>query len=93
VRNLVDNAIRHNHRGGWIEMTTRQGPDGALVVVRNSGDPIPPAEVNRLFEPFQRLDPNRATEAGSSGLGLPSCGRSCTHTAVPSWPRRTPPTA
>jgi signal transduction histidine kinase len=66
----VDNAIRHNHRGGWIEMTTRQGPDGALVVVRNSGDAIPPAEIDRLFEPFQRLDPNRVTAAGSSGLGL-----------------------
>jgi signal transduction histidine kinase len=70
VRNLVDNAIRHNHRGGWIEMTTRHGPDGALVVVRNSGEPIPPAEIDRLFEPFQRLDPNRVTGAGSSGLGL-----------------------
>ncbi|MEV4532557.1 ATP-binding protein [Asanoa sp. NPDC049518] len=70
VRNLVDNAIRHNHRGGWIEMTTRHRPDVALVVVRNSGETIPPAEIDRLFEPFQRLDPNRLTAAGSSGLGL-----------------------
>ncbi|WP_433125429.1 sensor histidine kinase [Micromonospora sp. CA-240977] len=70
LRNLVDNAIRHNHPGGWIEVTIRQRPDGALVIVRNSGDPIPPDEVDRLFEPFQRLDPNRVTSAGSSGLGL-----------------------
>jgi signal transduction histidine kinase len=70
IHNLVDNAIRHNRRGGWVEMTTRHGPDGALVVVRNSGEPIPPAEIDRLFEPFQRLDPNRVTAAGSSGLGL-----------------------
>ncbi|GIF47518.1 hypothetical protein Afe04nite_20570 [Asanoa ferruginea] len=70
VRNLVDNAIRHNHRGGWIEMTTRHEPDGVLVVVRNSGEQIPSAEIDRLFEPFQRLDPNRVMGGGSSGLGL-----------------------
>jgi signal transduction histidine kinase len=69
VRNLVDNAVRHNHRGGWIEVTTGHRPDASYVVVRNSGEAIPPNEVDRLFEPFQRLDANRAA-TGSSGLGL-----------------------
>jgi signal transduction histidine kinase len=70
VRNLVDNAIRHNHPGGWIDVTTG-GLDGqAVVTVRNSGDAIPPAEVDRLFEPFQRLASDRTAGARSSGLGL-----------------------
>jgi signal transduction histidine kinase len=70
VRNLVDNAIRHNHHGGWIEVTTRGGNGSAVVSVRNSGDAIPPAEVDRLFEPFQRLASERTAGSRSTGLGL-----------------------
>jgi signal transduction histidine kinase len=70
VRNLVDNAIRHNHRGGWMEVATGRDDDHAVVRVRNSGDAIPPAEVDRLFEPFQRMASDRTAGARSSGLGL-----------------------
>lgn len=70
MRNLVENAIRHNHPGGWIELVTGRGEAEAVVTVRNSGDAIPPAEVDRLFEPFQRLESGRAGAATSSGLGL-----------------------
>jgi signal transduction histidine kinase len=70
VRNLVDNAIRHNRPGGWIEVTTNGGDVTAVLSVRNSGDTIPPEEVDRLFEPFQRLRSDRTVEGKSSGLGL-----------------------
>ena len=70
VSNLVDNAIRHNHPGGWVEVVTGRGDGEASVTVRNSGDPVPPAEVDRLFEPFQRLASHRTAGARSTGLGL-----------------------
>jgi len=70
VSNLVDNAIRHNHPGGWVEVVTDRGDQKASVTVRNSGDPVPPAEVDRLFEPFQRLAPQRTADGRSTGLGL-----------------------
>jgi signal transduction histidine kinase len=70
VSNLVDNAIRHNHPGGWVEVTTGTGEREAVVTVRNSGDHIPPAEVDRLFEPFQRLASHRVAGTKSTGLGL-----------------------
>lgn len=70
VRNLVDNAIRYNHPGGWIDVTTGGVADRAVVTVRNSGDMIPPTDVDRLFEPFQRREPNRVDGGRSSGLGL-----------------------
>jgi signal transduction histidine kinase len=75
VRNLVDNAIRHNRPGGWVEVTTGLDGTKAVVTVRNSGAVIPPEEVERLFEPFQRLTSERAAEphpaeGRSSGLGL-----------------------
>jgi signal transduction histidine kinase len=38
--------------------------------VTNSGQVIPPAEVDRLFQPFQRLDPRPARRDGGHGLGL-----------------------
>jgi signal transduction histidine kinase len=68
--NLVDNAIRHNHDGGWIEVTTSGGDGVAVVSVRNSGAAIRPEDMDRLFEPFQRLESDRASGARSTGLGL-----------------------
>ncbi|MFE9206592.1 sensor histidine kinase [Micromonospora sp. NPDC007230] len=70
LSNLVDNAIRHNHPGGWVDVVTGHRDRAAVVTVRNSGERIPPAEVERLFEPFQRLASDRTTNAGSTGLGL-----------------------
>jgi len=70
VANLVDNAIRHNVAEGQIQVAaeTRQGR--AIVVVANSGPIIPPAEVDRLFQPFQRLGADRTGNRDGLGLGL-----------------------
>jgi len=64
--NLLANAIRHNRAGGWIAVTVRQTETHALLTVENSGRQIPPAELRRLFEPFERL----GSSAGGLGLGL-----------------------
>ena len=68
--NLVDNAIRHNQAGGWVGVTTAGGEGEAVMTVRNGGGAIPPAEVDRLFEPFQRLGSDRGNGSRSTGLGL-----------------------
>jgi signal transduction histidine kinase len=70
VSNLVDNAVRHNQPGGWVEVATAGGEGEAVVTVRNGGGAIPPAEVDRLFEPFQRLKSDRGNGSRSTGLGL-----------------------
>ncbi|GGM45092.1 sensor histidine kinase [Dactylosporangium sucinum] len=64
--NLVDNAVRHNHPGGRVSVST--GPAG--LTVRNSGPAVPPEDLDRLFEPFQRLASGRAASPASTGLGL-----------------------
>jgi signal transduction histidine kinase len=66
VANLVDNAIRHNTSGGRVDVAT----SGASITVRNTGPRIPPDEVDRLFEPFQRLRRERVRQADGHGLGL-----------------------
>jgi signal transduction histidine kinase len=67
--NLIDNAIRHNVPGGDIQIATRTSQAGAVLSVTSSGRVIPPAEADRLFQPFQRLGPRPARLDGH-GLGL-----------------------
>jgi signal transduction histidine kinase len=68
--NLIDNAVRHNIPGGDVQVATGTSQAGAVLSVANSGQVIPAAEVDRLFQPFQRLGPRPALRDGSHGLGL-----------------------
>jgi signal transduction histidine kinase len=70
VANLVSNAIRHNVAGGRIEVATAARPGRARLTVVNTGPVIPPAELPRLFQPFQRLRAQRGPSAEGVGLGL-----------------------
>jgi signal transduction histidine kinase len=69
VTNLIDNAVRHNIPGGDIQAATGTSSGHAVLSVTSSGQVIPPAEVDRLFQPFQRLGP-RPARRDSHGLGL-----------------------
>ncbi|PXY32940.1 two-component sensor histidine kinase [Prauserella sp. PE36] len=67
--NLLENAVRHNVDGGWLEVATEQGPRRATLRVRSSGPLIDPATVTELFEPFRRAGVARTARSGA-GLGL-----------------------
>ena len=68
--NLIDNAARHNVPGGDIRVSTGISDGQAVLSVENSGPLVPAAEVERLFQPFQRLGPRPSRRDGSHGLGL-----------------------
>jgi signal transduction histidine kinase len=68
VANLVDNAVRYNTAAGEIWVSTRTVAGKGHLTVANTGPPIRPADVDRIFEPFQRLN-DRASQEGF-GLGL-----------------------
>jgi len=70
VVNLLANALHHNLLDGRVEVTTGVTEGQAVLSVTNSGPPIPPREVDRLFQPFQRLDRRRAHYKDGHGLGL-----------------------
>ena len=70
VANLVDNALRHNVADGRVEVVTRADGGQAVISVRNTGQPVSAGEVDRLFQPFQRLGSERIRHAGGRGLGL-----------------------
>ena len=69
--NLIDNAVRHNIQGGDVQVATGISQAGAVLSVTSSGPVIPAAEVDRLFQPFQRLGPRSARRDDGHGLGLP----------------------
>ena len=72
--NLADNAVRYNVPGGRVEIAAGSRDGRAFLAVTNTGPVIPPDQLGRLFQPFQRLDPGR-TRPGTgqpreAGLGL-----------------------
>jgi signal transduction histidine kinase len=70
VTNLVDNAICHNVAGGRVHISTDDENGGAVLRVTNTGPIIEPGEIDRLFRPFQRLNPRRTHHKNGHGLGL-----------------------
>lgn len=75
VGNLLENAVRHNVAGGWLEVctaTTREGTaaGGAELRVASSGPEVLPDRVDELFEPFRRGPVERTGAARGAGLGL-----------------------
>ena len=70
VANLVSNAINHNVDGGTISLATETRDGRAVLTVANTGPTIPASELERLFEPFQRLDAARTSSGHGLGLGL-----------------------
>lgn len=70
VGNLVDNALRYNRNGGSVTVTTKTSPGHAVLHVENTGPVVPETEIERLFQPFQRLNGARTRHDGGHGLGL-----------------------
>ncbi|MEU6076019.1 ATP-binding protein [Micromonospora sp. NPDC047074] len=60
--------MHHNVPDGKVEVATRLAAGQALLAVTNTGPVVPPEEVDRLFEPFQRM--RRVADDAHHGLGL-----------------------
>lgn len=67
VANLLGNAAEYTAAGGWIEVAT--GADALLDVV-DSGPPIPPDQLERIFDRLWRGDTSRAGGGVHCGVGL-----------------------
>lgn len=70
IVNLISNAIRHTPADGEITLSWSSGPDGADLVVADTGEGIDFEHIPRLTERFFRVDKGRGREDGGIGLGL-----------------------
>jgi two-component system sensor histidine kinase CpxA len=74
VENVVRNAIRYTQEGTSVEIAlTREAKNGfaeAVLRVCDAGPGVPPHALQKLFEPFYRLDDARERQTGGVGLGL-----------------------
>lgn len=67
MRNLVSNALRYGQRAR-ISLV-REG-NAAVLRIEDDGPGIPEGEIQRMLEPFTRMEASRNTATGGSGLGL-----------------------
>jgi signal transduction histidine kinase len=70
IRNLIDNAIRHNIPDGTVTVHTGIQTGLPTLVVRNTGPQITPGQIELIFQPFQRLRDTRLNEHTGHGIGL-----------------------
>ncbi len=68
-RNLFENAIRACDRGGEVEIRF----ENRAFVIRDNGIGMEPEELQKITEPFYRVDKARSRESGGTGLGLALC--------------------
>jgi signal transduction histidine kinase len=70
LANLLSNAVRYTPRGGTITVRAERRPADLLVSVSNTGDRIPPEDLDHVFERFYRVEKSRDRARGGAGIGL-----------------------
>jgi PAS domain S-box-containing protein len=65
IGNLLSNAFQHSPPSSVVRLSTRGDQDGITIDVHNEGAPISPADLARLFQPFER-----GTDASASGRSI-----------------------
>jgi two-component system, OmpR family, sensor histidine kinase BaeS len=70
LANLLSNAARYTPAGGTVTVRAERRPGDLLVSVINTGDGIPPADLERVFDRFYRVEKSRDRARGGAGIGL-----------------------
>ncbi|KAF7599312.1 MAG: two-component sensor histidine kinase [Candidatus Dactylopiibacterium carminicum] len=70
LNNLVENAIRYAHDGGWLQITLAATQEEVRLTVSDAGKHAAARVDERIFERFARLEGSRNRATGGSGLGL-----------------------
>ena len=70
VYNLVDNGIKYNKQGGYVNISVQKQGNNTILKVSDSGIGIPKSEQSRVFERFYRVDKSHSKDIGGTGLGL-----------------------
>ncbi|MEZ0536378.1 sensor histidine kinase [Caldicellulosiruptoraceae bacterium PP1] len=66
--NLIDNAIKYNKIGGWVNVVVIEEQNKVKIIVEDNGIGIPKEDIPYIFNRFYRVDKSRSSEG--TGLGL-----------------------
>ena len=70
IRNLVRNAAEHSPPTGAISVASEARNGSLRIAISDQGPGIPPAERDRIFMRFYRVEASRERSSGGTGLGL-----------------------
>lgn len=75
LRNVIENALRYGQKA---DILAKRLGNSILIRITDKGAGIPQADLERVFDPFVRVEKSRNLETGGSGLGL-SIARTIIH--------------
>ena len=75
IENVVRNAVRFSPDGGRISVTAQSADAAHTLCVQDQGPGVPPELLQRIFEPFFRVDSARDRDSGGNGIGLAIAAR------------------
>lgn len=67
VSNLIDNAVKYGHQA---QVSAKDDTGQLTIIVEDRGPGIPDADLQRVMQPYERLETSRRRETGGVGLGL-----------------------
>jgi two-component system, OmpR family, sensor kinase len=70
IENVLRNAVRYSPEGAPVDVAVERSDAGLTVSIRDRGPGVPPAELERIFEPFYRVAESRDRDTGGEGIGL-----------------------
>jgi len=70
LANLLSNAMRYTPAGGTVTVRAERRASDLLVSISNTGEGIPEADLERVFERFYRVEKSRDRARGGAGIGL-----------------------
>jgi signal transduction histidine kinase len=68
--NLIENGIRYNHPGGFVEISSSKKNDQTVVEIQDNGIGISENIQSHIFERFYRGEAGKESNHGGKGLGL-----------------------
>jgi signal transduction histidine kinase len=77
LSNLLQNAVTFAPEGSTVSVSARRLPQHLEIVVRNDGEGVDPADLERLLLPFEQGGNALTRQGGGAGLGLAICDLTC----------------
>ncbi|NMG45530.1 HAMP domain-containing protein [Aromatoleum toluvorans] len=71
LRRALWNLIENGHKfGGRVRIVLQSRPDACEIAITDDGPGLPQEELEKVFEPFYRVESSRSRDTGGTGLGL-----------------------